>query len=159
MTNLEKLTLTIASGHANTCSSRNVSRATWTYLTSRGGVLAGSLIHRRPHHDHLHDTTTSVGALVTRVITPVGPGKDTHGTLGRYDRRLWVAQPPAQRAKRLTMPHHKNTTNERCSDKQGSERLFFEMSLMLNARLFACTFVVIKVCEKECAAVSERTQA
>ena len=37
-------------------------------------------------HDHLHDTTTRVGALVIHhpgwIITPVGPGKDTHGTLG-----------------------------------------------------------------------------
>ena len=62
-TNLEKLTLTIASGHANTSSSRNVSRATWTYLTSRGGVLDGSVIHGRPHD---HSTTTTMTTYTTQ---------------------------------------------------------------------------------------------
>ena len=71
-TNLEKLTLTITSGHANTNSSRNVSRASWTYLTSRGGVLDGSVIHGLPHDYSTTTTMTTyttqpqkVGALVT----------------------------------------------------------------------------------------------
>ena len=39
--------------------------------------------HDHDHdNDHLHDTTTRVGALV-----PVGPGKDTHGTLGPLRRK------------------------------------------------------------------------
>ena len=90
---LEKLTLTIASGHANTSSRRNVSKAIWTYLTIRGGVPDGSVIHRRPHdhdHDHLHDTTTRVGALVFITLDGSSPqwatGKDTHGTLGPFRR-------------------------------------------------------------------------
>ena len=48
-THLEKLTLTIASGHAKTSPPRNVSRATWTYLTNPGGALDRSVIHGRPH--------------------------------------------------------------------------------------------------------------
>ena len=52
-TNLEKLTLTITIGHANTSSSRNVSRGDWTYLTSRGGVQDGSVIQRRPHDNSI----------------------------------------------------------------------------------------------------------
>ena len=58
-TNLEKLTLTIASGHANTSSSRNVSRATWTYLTSRDG----SVIYGRPHD---YSTTTTMTTYTTQ---------------------------------------------------------------------------------------------
>ena len=58
-TNLEKLTLTTASGHANTSSSRNVSRATRTHLTSRGGVLDGSVIHGRPHDYSMTTTMTT----------------------------------------------------------------------------------------------------
>ena len=43
-------------------------------------------------NDHSHDTTTTrVGALVAHhpgwVITPVGPGKDTHGSLGPLRRK------------------------------------------------------------------------
>ena len=121
-TNLEKLTFTIASGHANTSSPRNVSKATWTYLTSRGGVLDGSVIHRRPHdhdHDHVHGTTKRVGALA--FITLDGsspqcvPARTPTVHWGRYDERPRVAR-HAQRAKRLTMTHQKNTTNEMCFD-------------------------------------------
>ena len=48
--------------------------------------------HDHDHdNDHPHDTTTRVGALVAHhpgwVITPVGPGKDTHGTLGPSRRK------------------------------------------------------------------------
>ena len=32
-----------------------------------------------------------------------------------------MARPHVQSAKRLTMPHHENTTNERCSDKQNGK--------------------------------------
>ena len=57
-TNLEKLTLTIASGHANTSSSRNVS--------SRGGALDGSGIHGRPHD---YSTTTTM-TMTTYTAAP-----------------------------------------------------------------------------------------
>ena len=60
-TNLEKFT--VASGHANASSSRNVSRATWTYLTSRGGVLDRSVIHRRPLDN---STTTTMTTYTTQ---------------------------------------------------------------------------------------------
>ena len=41
---------------------RNVSRATWTYLTSRGGVRDGSVMHRRP----LDNSTTTTMTTSTR---------------------------------------------------------------------------------------------
>ena len=43
----------LANGHTNTSSSRNFSRANWTNLTSRGGVLDGSVIQRRPHDNSI----------------------------------------------------------------------------------------------------------
>ena len=72
-------------------------------------------------HDHLHDATTRVGALVTRHTDESSPqwvpARTPTVHWGRYDGRPWVARPHVQSAKRLTMPHHENTTNERCSDK------------------------------------------
>ena len=91
-TNLEKLT--IASGHARTPVHQGIfSRATWTYLTSRRRCARRKRdppTSIRQLHDHdqdyLHDTTTRDGALMIHhlgwIITPVGPVKDTHDTLG-----------------------------------------------------------------------------
>ena len=83
---------------------RSDSQAQQLDFTSRGGVLGECVYARCPHH---RSTTTniaqpqSVGALLPMpscLGTPVGPGKDIHGTLGPEQRgRPWVAN--AQRAK------------------------------------------------------------
>ena len=74
-------------------------------------------------HDHLHDTTTKGwrfgGSSPWMSHHPSG-SRQGHPRYTRYDGRPWVARPHVQSAKRLPMPHHENTTNERCSDKHGS---------------------------------------
>ena len=74
--------------------------------------------HDHDHdNDHLHDTTTRVGALVAHhpgwVITPVGPGKDTHGTLGPSRRKaVGGPTPTPQKAKSRcndALPRQNNT--------------------------------------------------
>ena len=77
-------------------------------------------------NDHLHDTTTRVGALVAhhpgRVISPffVPAGTPTVHW-GRYDGRPWVAR--HQRHKWQSqgeMTHHPDSTTHMSSDKHGS---------------------------------------
>ena len=113
----------LASEHANTSSSRNVARAHWTYLTSRGGAQDGSVIQRcphdnsvtrpRPHTRHNHKGWRSGDSSPQWV-----PARTPTVHLGRHDGMPWVPRQHARRAQRQTMPRQKNATNERCSDKQ-----------------------------------------
>ena len=120
-TNLEMLKL----GNMKKCSGRNTHQGatrklnSMTDFTSRGGVLEERVYARCPQHV---STTTNTAqpqglALCSRCHlawasegTPVGPGKDTHGTLGPGKRggRGWPTT-IAQRAKCRTHQTVQNT--------------------------------------------------
>ena len=96
-------------------------------LTSRGGVLEERVYARCPQH---MSTTTNeaqpqkVGALLPMLSclgTPVGPGNDTHGTLGPRKRggRGWPTPTPRRRST-VSMTHAPDSAHHKSSDKHGS---------------------------------------